>query len=759
MRRFATLLVASFIACGPGVQSDPTFPIDAGSPGQPSAPNPIPVVVSHAPTSAAVGSASFLLTVTGANFLPTSVVRWNGLDRATAFIDPSELRAAILDSDLASAGTVEVTVVNPLPGGGSAGPLGFEVRNRVPTLGSFFPGNVVFGSPDFTLTVSGTNFVSTSVVRWNGADRVTTFVSKNQIQATVPASEVAAIGTASITVFNPAPGGGASNSFDFSIENPRPLVTSISPDSAVAGEPSFTLTVNGTGFLPGSVVIWTNTELLTTFISSTRLSATTRCADLANGVPPFIIVSNPPPGGGFSPTDVPFTVLPPPGGVGVIEQISVAPSGNVVAATQSSISPGGRFVAFTSNSTELVPAGTIGDVFVRDRCVGGPADCVPSTTRVSVANDGSPGNGRSFAPSMSAGGRFVTFLSQATNLVAGDTNLQADVFVRDTCRGAPPGCVASTIRASVQNNGQGGEANSDTFPSPVSADGRFVAFTAVFRQIGQPVADVFVRDTCAGAPSGCVPSTTVASVTSDGFLADDRSDFPSMSADGRFIAFSSKAAFLVPADKNAASDVFVRDTCQGVPSGCVPSTTRVSMANDGSEGNGGSGSPSISADGRFVAFLSNASNLVAGDTNFQTDLFVRDTCAGASSGCVASTTRVPLASDNGPINPLFLWSVPSISSSGRFVAFDGLGGNLAACANSSTDVFVADTCIGAPAGCTISKVRVSQSTEGIMGNGDSAHPSLSADGRLVAFESVARNGLQGLFGGPGAHVSLARTGF
>jgi len=162
----------------------------------------------------------------------------------------------------------------------------------------------------------------------------------------------------------------------------------------------------------------------------------------------------------------------------------------------------------------------------------------------------------------------------------------------------------------------GSPADADSFGATVSASGRYVAFLSLASNFvpgipGPNVLRVYLRDMCTGAPPGCTPATTSISVAGDGATADD----PSISADGRYIAFASGAADLVPGDTNGAQDIFVRDTCAGVSSGCTPSTVRVSVALDGTQGNGGSGRPVISADGRFVVFIS-AAKLGPGGRNF-----------------------------------------------------------------------------------------------------------------------------------------------
>jgi alpha-tubulin suppressor-like RCC1 family protein len=175
--------------------------------------NPVPVLSSIAPDSATAGGSGFTLTATGADFVNGAVVRWNGSDRTTTFVDSGTLTAAIPASDIASPGTADVTVFNPAPGGGESNALELsilEVQNPAPIITSLNPTFVLAGSGGFTLTVNGANFVSGAVVRWNGSPRATTFVSSAQVTASIPGADVAAAGIALVTVFNPAPGGGTS---------------------------------------------------------------------------------------------------------------------------------------------------------------------------------------------------------------------------------------------------------------------------------------------------------------------------------------------------------------------------------------------------------------------------------------------------------------------------------------------------------------------------------------------------------------------
>jgi len=431
----------------------------------------------------------------------------------------------------------------------------------------------------------------------------------------------------------------------------------------------------------------------------------------------------------------------------------------------------GRYTAPAGAPTSCTPVTGGCQVRVRANLTGSPrrrkkkafADATISPLafvleRVSVATDGTEGNHTSGYPSVSADGRFVAFGSYASNLVPGDTNGAADVFVRDTCLDADPTCVPSTALVSVASDGTQGNAMSD-YPS-ISADGRFVAFYSQASDLvpddTNPFSDIFVRDTCQGADPSCVPSTALVSVASDGTQANNSSGSPVISADGRFVAFESVASNLVPGDTNNRQDVFVRDTCLGAPAGCIPQTTLVSVANDGFLPNGNSLYPSITADGRFIAFESVATNLVADDTNAAPDIFVRDTCRGAPLNCVPSTIRVSLSTDDSEADAASVY--PSISGDGRFVAFASDAPNLVpGDTNQTRDIFVRDTCFGAAEACAPSIVRVSVRSDGLESDLFNEVGSLSADGHFVAFHSYASNLVPGDV--PWSDdVFLARTG-
>jgi Tol biopolymer transport system component len=274
------------------------------------------------------------------------------------------------------------------------------------------------------------------------------------------------------------------------------------------------------------------------------------------------------------------------------------------------ISADGRYVVLNSIARNLVPGDTndASDVFVHNRGTG-------QTTRISVSTGGRQANGASDSAAMSANRRYIVFASTASNLVEGDTNHASDVFLHDQASGV-------TTRVSV--SGRGRQANGPSFMPEISSDGRYLAFQSfasnLVRGDTNGLTDVFVRDLATS-------KTTRVSLTSRGRQARCNigaceSTEPVLSAHGRYVAFQSSATNLVPHDTNRLGDVFVRDRRTG-------KTTRVSVDSRGRQGGGdrtnnGSNAPAISANGRYVVFHSADSNLVRGDTNRVFDIFVHD---------------------------------------------------------------------------------------------------------------------------------------
>jgi hypothetical protein len=267
---------------------------------------PAPALTFLSPTSALAGGSGFTLTVNGSNFVsgPNSVVYWNGSSRITTYVSSTQLTVAVLASDIATAGTFPVTVLNPNPLIGPSNAITFTVNNPVPAMASLSPSSVTAGGSAFTLTVNGSNFVNGSVVNWNGSSRNTTYISSTQLQAAITATDIAAASSASVTVFNPSPGGGTSAGSAFTV-NPPPAIASLSPSSAMTGGAAFTLTINGTNFLSGAVAQWSGTSLVTTFVSATQLTAAVPASLIASGGSASITVVNP---GGATSNAATFTI-------------------------------------------------------------------------------------------------------------------------------------------------------------------------------------------------------------------------------------------------------------------------------------------------------------------------------------------------------------------------------------------------------------------------------------------------------------------
>ena len=269
--------------------------------------NTLPTISALNPASVIAGGPAFNLAVAGTNFVSGSIVRWNGADRPTTFGNSTQLTAAIPASDIAAAGTANITVSNPAPGGGVSSPATLAITNPTPTITGIAPTSAISGGGPFTLVVNGTNFVGGSIVRWNGSDRSTVFGTNNQISASILASDLATGGTSSVTVFNPGPGGGSSNAVSFQVNNPVPAISGLSPGSATAGSGAFSLTISGTGFISASVIRWNGAERPTTSTSTTLLTATIPASDIAAPGSAVITVSNPAPVGGTS-NAVTFTI-------------------------------------------------------------------------------------------------------------------------------------------------------------------------------------------------------------------------------------------------------------------------------------------------------------------------------------------------------------------------------------------------------------------------------------------------------------------
>ena len=315
-------------------------------------------------------------------------------------------------------------------------------------------------------------------------------------------------------------------------------------------------------------------------------------------------------------------------------------------------------------------------------------------------------NGDGFAGSIDWSGGYVVFASTASNIIAGDTNHVSDVFMRG--RVGPWVHRISVSSAEAQANGPSEQ------PVLAAANIRFVAFvssaTNLVRGDTNGVQDVFVRDRLKG-------QTHRVSVATGGAQANGPSGNPRISADGRYVVFTSDATNLVPGDTNGVGDVFLVDTLRQV-------TGRVTVSSVGVQANGETWSADVSEGGGFVVFASHATNLVAGDTNGVDDVFLWTRATG-------KTIRVSVAPNGDQVHKMS--GEPVISSNGLWVAFDSASSSLAAYdLNGQADVFVWNR-------LTHRTQLISLSTGGRQGHGPSGGPGISRDGRFVAFASWAPN--------------------
>jgi Tol biopolymer transport system component len=750
--------------------------------------NPVPAISSISPTHVQAGSAAFTLIVRGTNFVFGATVTWNGSSRQALFVSDGELDVSIGPSDIAAPGTVTIQVINPPPGGGGSNTVTLTIDpqpSNVPSITSIQPSGALVGSGGLTLTVSGRNFTPGSIVTWNGGNRTTTYVSSTQLTATIGSDDLQTPGVAQIAVLNPAPGGGLSNTVLFSINNPPPVVTSLSPNTALANSGGFTLTVNGTGFTcaqfstssssggsgsgsgsggtgsssstptctqSASTVLWNGSPRTTTWVSSSQLSATIASSDLGAAGTVLVTVNNPSPGGGTSAPAI-FQVIPGAAGEGLPMLADLSASGVQANAgighpgrSGPAIAGGGRFVAFSSVSQNLVPnlGNLVANVFVRDTCLGIASGCTPTTVLASVGNDGQPPDADCLEPSISSDGRFVVFTSAADNLVSGVSGGVPQIYLRDTCLGVTTACTPTTTLLSVAPDGVT-PGNGPSGQPRLSPDGQFVVFvssaTNLVNGTSPTVPQIYLRNTCAGNLSGCTPATVLVSVATDGVSpANAASAAPSVASGGRYVAFASAATNLVSSPTGGVSQVFWRDLCTGA-TGCTPQTQLASVAADGiTAGNGPSTEPALSADGRFVIFSSQATNLLAAPLPSGTpqQIYQRDFCVGAS-GCVPSTRLVSVAADgSSPANATA--EHPQTDQSGRYVVFASTATNLVALPTGGVEqIFGRDTCATAT-GCTPRTALLSVAADGqTVGNAASSYPAITTQAHFTAFVTLANN--------------------
>jgi len=550
--------------------------------------------------------------------------------------------------------------------------------------------------------------------------------------------------------------------------NDTPTITNLFPSSTTAGGQGFRMNISGNGYISTSTAYWNNTQLPTTFNSTTlQLSASVPAPDIANPGVAQVTVVTPSPGGGAS-NAATFTINPTQNSVPTISSLSpastpvgVLPSNNVllvngtnfVQASTVAFNGNSRATTFVSSVQLSVPmsapdvaANTTITVTASNPPPGGgvsnavsfkigtgsavrlKSNVVASGAQfpqvVSASALGNASNGQSAAPAISADGRFIAFYSSATNLVA--QGAFGNVFVRDTCLGSAD-CSSQTIAVDLASDG-----NAPNGPAgmqvAISGDGRFVAFTSSATNLvagGQASAasqsSVYVRDLCIGpnAPADCVRHTQLVSASAGSNMAMGASDSPSVSIDGRFIAFVSSWTDVVSDSASPASGVFVADTCAGpsATSTCVAKTYSVTSI-DPLHGDSFA-SPVISPDGRYVAFVVRSSSAPTAS-----QVLLADRCLGidAVASCKPSVSKVSVSAEGSDLAGLN--EFPSISGDGRFVAFKSQT------SGATANVFLRDTCLGVSA-----TTNCVPSTAVLLENASA--PSISSAGRSISYVTTS----------------------
>ncbi len=455
-----------------------------------------------------------------------------------------------------------------------------------------------------------------------------------------------------------------------------------------------------------------------------------------------------------------------------------------------STSSSGQFVAFASVSHNLVltDLNTDSDVYVRNTCLA-LATCVPVTALVSSDPNGNAANGASSEPTVDSSGTHAAFTSLATNLVTTVPPGQAgvsQVYWRPVCM--PTATTPCTITPSsnydtqlVSISADGQSAGNGPSSNPViSPDGQYVAFVSKATNLVSDItadgvhSQVYIFNTCniativTTAPTNtCVPATYLVSTPDGVTFGNGDSSNPSISEDGLFVSFTSTSTNLgsTAPNPNGQSEIFERGTCittiTSTTNTCVSVTTLISTPDGATPADGPSVQSTLSAcgsvtttvssactdttiaNGRFVAFASTASNLVAGIGPQQPQqIYVRDTCLGVTivvAQCTPSTTLVSTPDGITPANGLS--EHPSANSSGQFIAFASLASNLGSTLNGVENVFIRNTCLGVIPTCTtgVALASIANGTGASPANGGSVVPSISADGHTISFLSTANN--------------------
>lgn len=626
-------------------------------------------------------------------------------------------------------------------GGGSTQPSG----NPAPSVQSLSPNSAAAGSNGFALTITGSNFLSSSTVTWNSNSRKATFVSSSQLTIPVSASDLSASGTVSITVTNPAPGGGQSSA-TFTINAPAaPTLTSVSPNTLGAGTSAITLTIQGIGFVANSVVQWNGSARPTTYVSNTQLTVNIPASDLTNPVSSLpITVMTPSPGGGTSNT-VPVAVVSP----ALPTITSLSPNPVVLGGSAFTLSVNGtnfvgganvywngisRVTQFVS-STQLTASILVSDIVLPSTSnsasitVENPTPNAGISAPATLTLQNPAPTITSLSPSSGVAGTPVTVTISGSQFVSGAT-------VQFSSQVLPTTFTSSSSISVVLNATVGTTTLTVTNPSPAVGPSNAVTFTgtAAGQGIQQTVASVdpsgnilavngtgmidssgrylaffdlndnlYLHDTCLGVAS-CTPSSSLAgnfSVSSQGYD----------SFNAIWVGVTSSAQYIgllegVTVTDQLTQTAEVVTACLNISSGCTPGTATATVA--------GTRGAFMAQDGRYLSYAT-GQNLI----NPPTAADIYDTCYGAPIGCT-QMTLTPSVSTTGN-------SVPVSSADGRYLVYQ----------NTSSQIILHDSCLGAAPGCSPSETTVSNTSMACQS------PAISPDAQYIAWSCTASGNTAG----------------
>jgi len=671
-------------------------------------------------TSAAVGASALTLTVTGGNILPCSVAQWVDSKNVTTALPTTYIATAggaaslsitIPSTDFAASGTANIQVTNLVPGGASSGKVAFAISP--PAISAVTSSSAAACSPSgVTLVVTGTNFVSSSVVNWNGSPRVTTFVNSMQLTALLtPADAAFPSANPSTDMVSVTSNSDVSNNKIFSVAASGVLLLpsiapgTLMPAQATAGTAALTVSLSGSNFLPCSVVQWNNgiktTTLPTTFNSAAQqLTAVVPAADiLIADVPPNvatqITVFNPMTGGGGGSSTPPiaFPIVAP-----TVKSLSASTT-----LANSAPSCGYSGLTLTVTGTNFVnglvvnwngsPRPTTFVSATQLSAAISPADSAfPGTANVTVSSSTITSNSATFTLTAPASLPTPTIVSPfaPSSAVAGDP-----AFLLGTSgTGWAPCTLIQWNGSAAANNRTALFVGTTGASAVISADDIASAGTVPVTAVNPAPGG----GTSAAAlyPIFATPGQSTGTASAAGSLAT-----PYKSANGRYSVFVLASTDGVTEKPGTTQNIFVYDACTGVATGCTAGPALVSVG-IGNASDGNSISPAISADGRYITFISSATNLVAGDANGFADVFVRDTCAGASN-CTPSTQLVSVATKAlNAVNAVQAnadSTSATINADGRYITFRSAATKLDLASTATTGLFLRDTCAGVT-GCT-----------------------------------------------------------